>query len=190
MDSIEQTALRVQTEKRRHAPETSRVVRCPFGRGVHVEAFEPHGPFELRLEATDGAGSLAAWLDDAWWTDILQRWGDDAVTIISEPTRDALLHPVLLHQLEMLRRVAPGWRIVGVAFRNDFAATDFVAVGTLAAGPYHEVRFVDAVRPARSAEASSASVPTLAELFAAIRAEQERTGRSTPVLVRMPALDA
>lgn len=192
MDSLEPSEMRQETQRRRRAPDCSRVVRLPFGQGVRLDTLDAHPPLDLRLEATDSAGALATWLDDGWWTQLLSRWCDETVTVTLSPTRDALLHPVLLHQLEMLRRVALAWRLIGIAYRDDVRPNDPAAVRALSTSPYHEVRFLDAVRPVQTRRQESEACAPLADLLAAIRADQLRHGRTTPILVRAPidAVDA
>lgn len=175
---------RLATERRRRPPgDTTRLV-VTFGGGGEIDCKNTDGPIELRVEPTDRDGHLAEWLDDTWWTKLIERWGDDAVTITIAPTRDALLHPVVLHHLEMLQRVVPAWRIVGHAYLDDAGGEQ--AIRQLAMSPYHEVRFVDRLRPGTQPLDRCVGAPGIGALFAAVREEQARVGARRPVLVRMP----
>lgn len=149
----------------------------------------------LIIEATGPAGEPAAWLDDSWWTDVIQVWGEEAISIHFAPTPGALLHPVVLHQVDMLRRVVPWWRVLGFAYHDDIRTDEQITA--LVRSNYDEVRFFDAPRPDGSfnglnsvenaSRNGSARVRPLAELFGAIRFEQTRLGCTRLILVRLPA---
>jgi hypothetical protein len=139
----------------------------------------------VTIEATDSAGELAGWFDDYWWTDLIERWGDEAVTLHIAPTQGALLHPIVLHQMEMVSRVAARWRMVGHAYRSDVASDEVVEL--LASSPYHEVRFIDQPRPEGSLRGGHGTQELgVDEVFARVRREQISIGASRPVLVRLP----
>jgi len=143
------------------------------------------GPIELTIEATNAEGDLAAWFDDFWWTDVIERWGYEPVTIHLAPTPQALLHPVVLHQMEMVRRVAPRWRTVGHVYSHDVTSDD--ATESIACSPYHEIRFLDKERRgAVESERQGKALP-IDELFGRIRREQSRLRTMRPVLVRIPS---
>jgi hypothetical protein len=149
----------------------------------------------LIIEATGPTGEPAAWLDDGWWTDVMQVWGEEAMTIHLAPTPGALLHPVLLHQVDMVHRVVPWWRVLGFAYQDDVRTDEHIAA--LVRSTYDEVRFFDTLRPASApqgdsplegaARSHSTRVRPLAELFGAIRFEQARLGCTRLILVRLPA---
>lgn len=143
-----------------------------------------HGMIELTVEPTDPEGMLSGWFDDSWWTDVVQRWGDDAVTIHVAPTPIAVLHPVVLHHVEMIRRVSPRWRIVGYAYSNDICIDEDIEI--LNSSLFHEVRFMDEPRPRIGAADRMEPIP-LEKLFARIREGQARKGTSSPVLIRLPS---
>ncbi|MFQ5590992.1 MAG: hypothetical protein ACE5HE_07510 [Phycisphaerae bacterium] len=186
MDVNERIATRESTQKMRNPPGEPLRITASFADAAVLSAEHPAGPKEITLEATSAEGELASWFDDYWWIDLIERWGYDAVTLQIEPTPGALLHPVVLHQMEMVGRVAPRWRMVGHAYRSDVSSDDSVAL--IAASPYNEVRFLDQTRP-------GSPVPTgpgrwglsIDELFGRIRREQVRIGATRPVLVRLPA---
>lgn len=117
--------------------------RVPYaGRGEFVEP-RIEGEAELILELTDEEGELAPWFDDFWWVDVLTRFKNRAVTFHISPTPAALLHPVVLHQLEMICRLEPTWRIVGYAYRKELEQCEADAV---ARSPYHQLWVVEGAR--------------------------------------------
>jgi hypothetical protein len=176
--------VREQVRQRRRAPRNPAKVRVPFDNGDVIQNAPP-GPAELSLSVTDRDGALADWMDDEWWTAALKRWGDEPVTVQIEPTPTALIHPVVLHYVEMLHRVAPHWRVVGHAFVDDIATDDEVSL--LAGSAYHEVRITDRPRNPRPESDRAAMHPPIERLFARIRTQQNRLRTSTPVLVRSPS---
>ena len=142
-------------------------------------------PIDLAIEATDADGLLASWLDDEWWTDVIVRFGESPVTVRFSPAPHALLHPLILVQLEMLRQVVPDWRTVGYGYLDD-VSTD-ADIETIARSWYHEIRFIDQCR--NGVPRSDRCLPNRAmgELFRMIRHAQSRIEKTTPVLVRMPS---
>lgn len=183
MDVGSQGRQRQATVQKRRAPGQPLRLVLPFDEPVLVRDDSPIGPIELDIETTNDEGEFAAWLDDAWWAEAITHWADDDVTVHIAPTPGALTHPVLLHQLEMLRRVVPGWRIVGVAYRDDVTPESDIAA--IAASPYHEIRFLDVCRPDRLG-AERIEPVALPVLFSRIRTVQAQRGALTPILVRLP----
>ena len=173
------------TERRRHRPREPLHINVRFDGSTNFPEEATPGPVELRIEATNDEGVLAEWCGDDWWAIVLQRWGDDEVTVRVEPTPEALFHPILRYQMEMLRRVAPRWRLIGHLFRDDVADDEALAV--LATSPYHEVRVFDDRRPSVVDAPRKAFVASCAELFARIRERQNKAGLISPVMVRLPA---
>ena len=184
MDLDGHSDMRRATEGSRQAPSEPTRIVATFDNGALGENIEP-GPIVLTIEATNGDSGLAPWLDDIWWTEVIQRWADCHVTVCIAPTPGALLHPVVLHQVEMLRRVVPDWRIVGHAHVDD-VASDHDAI-RLATAAYHEVRLLDQPRPGMASSDRCTWKLTLEELFGRVRNEQSRLGVTLPVLVRLPA---
>lgn len=174
------------TERRRHRPREPLHVDVRFDGTTNFPEEATPGPVELRLEATNDEGALAEWCGDDWWAIVLQRWGDDEVAVRVEPTPGALFHPILRYQMEMLRRVAPRWRLIGHMFRDD--VVDGETLGILATAPYHEIRVFDDRRPSVVDAPRTAFVATCAELFARVRERQNKAGLISPVMVRLPAL--
>jgi len=185
MDVETRTNIRLATEQRRLPPGEPLALTVVFGGMGELETSAASGPLDLTVEATDGHGDLAAWFDDYWWTEVIERWVDVSVTLHLAETPGALLHPVVLHQMEMVCRVAPRWRIVGHAYRDDIAGDE--AIEVLACSPYHEIRIKDLARPDRAHSNRLAMPMSVEEMFGRIRREQARIGASRPVLVRLPA---
>ena len=185
MDQEAITEAREATRRLRRPPSSPVHLRVSVDSGGELAEDVPSGPVELTVEVTNGEGKLADWLDDGWWTTAIERWGDDTLTVHVAPTPNALLHPVTLHQLEMLRRVAPRWRIVGHAFLEDLTSESDIRL--IAASPYDQIRFLDG--PRSNAAQSKRDLPRLSveEIFGQIRREEAELGVTRPVLVRLPS---
>jgi hypothetical protein len=184
------TGLEVRNAVREAVAQTR---RRPAKRGVITASSDSDGDFgsipnaiaiELVVEATTADGELAGWLDDVWWTAAFHDLADRTVTLHVSPTPGALLHPVVLSHLEMVRRVMPEWRIVGHACFKGSSGND--VANQVAVSPYHEVRSVDRSQVDVIASGGTADTDTLVDIFGRIRREQERLGVSSPILVRMP----
>lgn len=199
---------RAAAQSRRLRPPGASRLEVRFDE-VRVIGDEPQGcPGEILLDATNGEAMIAPWLTDDWWMELVVRWADDPLAIHVMPTPGALLHPLVLSQVEMLRRVVPGWRLIGHA---ELRAVDSeVAANTIAASPYHEIRVHDDVRssdrdrsvdethPCRESHPDTSpdhpdghsddSRPTglrIEQVFARIRARQQALGATKPILVRL-----
>ncbi|UCE61175.1 MAG: hypothetical protein JSU63_05380 [Phycisphaerales bacterium] len=185
MDSDSSVEQRRATQQKRRPPgEVVRVTARFDSDGVLQEDLTS-APAEVMIEATDSEGEVAVWFDDYWWTDLIERWVDDPITLHITQTPGALLHPVVLHQMEMVGRVAPRWRMVGHSYRSDVSTDD--AIESLACSAYHEVRFLDQTRPGAPRSDREGLDLSVDELFGRIRREQVRLGATRPVLVRLPA---
>ncbi|HNQ22659.1 MAG TPA: hypothetical protein PKK06_06155 [Phycisphaerae bacterium] len=149
---------------------------------MEVEETGERAPAELWLECTDADGRPAEWFHDLWWTEVLSRWGDLSVTVHVLPTPGALLHAVVVSAVEMVRRVAPRWRVVGHAYVDELGAD--AAVEALARSAYHEVRLIDQPRSTCRGDRSESSL-TLPEFLGRVRREQERLGVTRPILTRV-----
>ena len=185
MDEKTRMEVRQAAQTLRRAPGEPRRIQIRFNSEGRLDGGDVAAPFELTLEATNADGELATWFEDSWWTDVIERWGDDSITVHIAPSPAALLHMVVVHQLEMIRRVAPTWRIVGHVYRDDLVDDD--AIERLVLSPYDEVRVLDKTRhnPAPS-DRCSMDTP-LNEIFGRLRREQARVGTARPILVRLPA---
>ncbi len=171
--------------RRRQAPAVPHRLTIGVGADGTLDDIAAGASLELTLETTDADGEIATWFDDCWWTGIIDRFGDEKLTIHIAPTPAALLHSVVLYHLDMIYRVAPQWRVVGHAYRNDLC--DANAVVALGKSAYHEVRFFDQDRPGTMRSDRCLMGVPLDELFGQIRREQTRLDRTAPVLVRVPS---
>jgi hypothetical protein len=177
--------FRNAAQRRRLAPGPANQVLATFENGASISDVPCGGSIELAIEATNAQGELAEWLQDDWWSIILERWWDRSVTVRVAPTVSALLHPIVLHHCEMVRRVTVGWRLIGHAYNDDILTDNDIT--TLADSPYHEVRFIDQQRPGANRAERSESPAPLPVLFSRIRASQARRKITTPILVRLPS---
>lgn len=158
--------------------------RCTIradGDGAHAPADGPT-PTELYLEATDPTGEIAVWFDDAWWLESLQRWGGLRLAIHILPSQAALLHPVVLHHVAMVKRVAPNWRVVGYAYLHEINGE--AGIERLATSAYDEVRFVDGPRPNCRDLVPAGHTLRIEDLFSRVRRIQQQGGTTRPMLVR------
>ena len=184
MNASIRTELRRATQRSRKPPGSQTRLRIAFDGGGRLGEAVVSAPIELNIEATNSDRQLADWLDDLWWTELLQRWGVDPVSVHIAATPGALLHLVVLHHLDMLRRVAPKWRIVGHAYADDVRTQNDIE--QLAASSYHEVRFQDAARPGVNGSIPAETALPLSRLFGEIRRAQSALGVTRPILVRLP----
>ena len=138
----------------------------------------------IAIEATSPNGALAGWFDDFWWAAAVDCWGNEDATISLAATRDALLHPVVLHEITMIARAAPKWRTIAYAYADEIRTEDNIL--TLARSAYNEVRFRDSPRPGDGVTNRNASW-SLGELFGQVRRRQRDIGANRPILVRLPA---
>ncbi|MHC4064786.1 MAG: hypothetical protein ACYSUQ_14665 [Planctomycetota bacterium] len=141
-------------------------------------------PSELLIEATDPTGEVVDWFDDVWWMELLSRWKDDRLTVHILPTEAALLHPVVLHHVSMIKRVTPGWRVIAHGYCCDVNGD--AAVEALATSAYDEVRLLDGARPNAAGTQLPAHALRVEDLFSRVRQIQRRQGTTRPVLVRAP----
>ena len=125
---------------RRRPVKPQRIHFPADGIGEIIEV-EPAKPIELCIEATDAAGTLVPWLTDEWWIRTHSFCKDRIVTVVILPTPRSLLDTVVLYQLEMVRRIAPRWRIIGYAKISDVLEEPNVErwVHT----PYDEIRLCE-----------------------------------------------
>jgi len=175
-----------QTQGRRRRPVGPVQLSVPFNGSGELQGEDSGGPVEVTIQATNADGALADWLTDEWWAQLIVPWAERSVVLHVAATPAALLHPVVLHQLEMLRRVVPRWRLVGYVYRDDFAVPGDIELAARAA--YDEIRIYDQARPGRAETARMGCGMPTEQVLGEIRREQVRLGTSSPVLVRLPAL--
>ncbi len=142
----------------------------------------------LLIEATDHAGEVANWLDDAWWSRLFRQCASDPLTIEIAPTHGALLHPVVLHQLEMVRRIVANWRVIGEGYAGDFRTEDEIV--QLVTGPYHELRLHDGGHPDTIDCDPPEFVMGVDDLIKLLRSQIDGTPFASPTLVRLPRRDS
>ena len=141
-------------------------------------------PTELRLETTEVDGRIATWFDDTWWLETLRRWKDRPLTIHILPTPDALLHPIVLHELEMVRRLLTPWRVIGHCYLSEIAQP--VLMPRVAVNQYDEVRIIDADRPESDDYNVRPARMTLDEVLDRVRVIQIEQQAHRPLLTRAP----
>jgi len=171
---------------RRQRPQPHCSIRVDASSDGSLGSKDPPIPTDLFVEATAPDGETAIWFDDWWWMECLSRWKNEVITVHIEPTPAALLHPVVLHHVEMVRRVASNWRIVGHCWLGELdldASPDGIA-----RSPYHEVRIIDAPMPDAQADANAHRPARLQDLITAVRRAQKAIDRTLPMLARETAL--
>lgn len=173
------------TTQRRLRPSSMTQLVATFDGGGTLSDHPRHGPIRIDVEATNAGGELAKWFGDDWFTDLIHRFGDDFVTLHIAPTPDALLHPCVIYEAEMLRRVVPHWRVIITAYLSDVQTAE--AVRGVAESPYHEVRFLDETRPTIMTGSRLGLDWSVTDLFGRIRREQGTSTGRVPVLVRLPS---
>lgn len=157
----------------------------PFADGDISKLADITGPADLVLEATNDGGELAPWFVDEWWVDLIERFAEHPITIVIAPTQASLVNADVLHYMEMLHRVTPNWRLIAFAFPGDLRSLDDIEL--IARSPYHEVRFIDSMRPGVKKDERMTTDLPLEELFGGIRRTQAEVNAKRPVLVRLPA---
>ncbi len=170
---------------RRRRPTGIHMIEFPaMGDGSHGPKTGPF-PEELRLETTYENGQIASWFDDNWWLETLHRWKDRPLTIHILPTPEALLHTIVLHELEMVRRLQISWKLIGHCYLSDVAHPQLVT--RAAVNQYDEIRIIDEHRtPSESYEVRPAKL-TIAEVFEQIKTIQASEKVSAPLMTRSPA---
>ena len=102
------------------------------------------------------------------------------------PSEAALLHPVVLHFVAMIARVAPKWRVVGYGYAAEISGD--AAIERLATSAYDEVQFVAGVRPGICSTAPPPHALRVEDLFNRVRRIERERGLSRPVLTRARSL--
>lgn len=185
MDARMRTDQRSDAVRRRRKPGEGRIVHIPFDGNVPPAPADAEPPAEIIIDATDAAGVSADWLTDYFWLDILQQWSSQPVVIRFQPTHESLLNPVVLHQVNMLRRVAPEWRIVGECYLSDLAVEGRIAQAAVTG--YHEIRVLDANRPGAPNSGHPLRLEDAAKRFRQVQTASQKT---TPIFVRCPVRTA
>lgn len=170
----------------RHRPATPQQFTFAADPVADVMPRRLDGPAEFFIEATHADGTVAAWLDDVWWLEVLGRWKDDRLTVHFLPSPAALLHPVLLHLVSMVKRIAPEWRLLAHGYLGDINGT--AAIEMLAGSAYDEIRLTDRQRPTPAADPPNPHPLRLSDLFSRVRQLQRARGATRPILVRTTIL--
>jgi hypothetical protein len=137
----------------------------------------PDVSLEIYVEVTTAEGHRAPWLVDEWWIQTHSLCGQRPVTIVIMPTPHALLDDVLKHQLEMVRRIVPEWRLIGYATFEEAHCNPNPDGWTLT--PYDEIRFCGEGQPTVKVERLVAGAAQLPRVQGRRRACL-RLSRSTP----------
>ncbi len=165
---------REMTAQRRRRPGAGRTLAIPF-HGLDDFIADPHEPpAEIALEATGQHGETAIWLDDFFWLSLLKPWSQYPVRIRFKNTPAGLLHPVVLHQLNMLRRVAPAWRLIAECGVDALA--DEARRRDAALSGYHEIHLLG------DNGGQTIPIPELGNLLAQMRQIQAANQRTTPII--------
>ena len=176
------------TESTRQRPR-SRPILCVAAAATGDCGFcEREVPGELHLEATDDLGEAADWFNDNWWMEALERWQDHPLAVHILPTPQALLHPVVVHHIEMLYRVAPRWRRIGHCYVDDVVADEDIRY--LAISSYDELRVIDSFRPGTGKSDSELREVKVEKLIGRVRRVQASVGATRPLLIRVPPAGA
>ena len=184
MDAWTRDNERRLSEMRRRKPHPPSIVSLAADGCGDLGSADAAPPDRLHLEITYPTGATAAWFDDLWWIGALERWKQHPLSVHVLPTLHALLHPVTLHHLEMLRRVAARWRRVGHAYLDDVYLDDDVA--RLAAAPYDEVSIIDGFRPNTGKAPAEMRGLSFQALVGRVMRLQGAMKVERPVLVREP----
>lgn len=141
MDARMREKRRQQIARCRRRPLQPQRIYFPAGGIGECIEIEPARPIELCIEATDALGNVVPWLTDEWWIRTHSFCKDRTVTVVLLPTPRNLLDEVVLHQMAMVRRIAPKWRIFGYALYADAQTEPDIErwLGT----PYDEIRFCE-----------------------------------------------
>ena len=173
---------RIATQGTRRRPTNDSRLEVTFDE-VRVEGVVGDcRPAEVAIHATNSERVIAPWLTDGWWMELVSRWADDPLVVQVMPTPGAVLHPVVLVQMEMLRRVAPAWRLIGHAHAEELDSER--AARIIAGSPYHEIRVPAA--PATTVATPPPLRPArIEQVFSRIRQRQQQLGTTKPILIRL-----
>ncbi len=163
--------------KRRGKPGRVLIVRIPFDGTNDWEPQQSSPPTEIHLESTGASGETAVWLDDHFWMSLIQLWAQETIAVHFLATPGSLTNPVVRHQLNMLRRVVPNWRLIGHCYASDL--TEDGVLSQAALGSHHELRLSDAHRPGMQVSGHPLKIQDIA---ARIRKIQAANNRTTPIV--------
>ncbi len=141
-------------------------------------------PTDIRLETTFDNGQISPWFVDDWWIAMLRRFKDHSLSLHVLPTTDALLHPIVMHELEMVRRLQTPWRLIGHCYLDDVGHSMLVHKISLA--PYDEIRVITADRPQDDRSVKRVAQLSFEELAKRVRTQQIAEKMVYPLLTRAP----
>ncbi len=145
-------------------------------------------PTDLFIEATDASGELAVWFDDFWWMEVLSRWANNAMVVHFLPSRHAMLNPVVLHQVNMIARVAPLWRPAGYAYSAEINGDDDIT--TMACSAYAELRLQEGARPGSGQARLKAHSMRIEDIVGRVSRIQKQRGTTRPILILAKSIPA
>lgn len=178
MSTLLRKKQRMSTMQRRRKPGSGRCLQFAFDTDGSLAGIEGDAPLEIHLEATNAEGEAASWLDDYFWMELIQRWSDAPISIQLQPTPSGLLHGIIAHQLNMLRRVVPHWRLIGQCYLSDLEADGVIERAAVAV--YHEIHIIDGRRP----DVVDSKHPLrIEDAIAKIRQVQRANKRNAPIVV-------
>jgi hypothetical protein len=184
MDTTTLTDRRKLAGARRRKPTRPEVFELPANDGGRRPREDGPRPSELRLETTYPGGRIVEWFEDNWWLETLRLWKDRRLAIHILPTPDALLHPIVLHEIEMIRRMETPWTVIGHCYLSDVNHPTLVS--RVATSPYDEVRIIDALRPVTDEYDVRPGKFSIAEFLDQVRAAQITERAVTPLLTKAP----
>lgn len=178
MDAKMRENRRQEVSQRRKSPTLPQRIYFTVAGQEECLEIEPNGAIELCIETTDAQGILVPWLTDEWWIRTHSVCKDRIVTVIILPTPGGVLDSVVIYQLEMVRRIAPKWRIIGYALGED--AGKEPQLDRWITTPYDEIRFCE-----KSACPSNNGISEAARVLVAQADELPRRNGTHRTLVRM-----
>ncbi|MCA9252275.1 MAG: hypothetical protein R3E58_09170 [Phycisphaerae bacterium] len=178
MSTLLRKEQRISTMQRRRKPGNERCLQFAFDADGSLAGIEGDAPQEIHLEATNKEAEAAPWLDDYFWMELIQRWSDAPISVHFQPTKGSLLHGIIIHQLNMLRRVVPHWRLIGQCYLSDLEAEGVIEQAAVTV--YHEIHVIDARRPGAP---ESRHPLRIDDAIATMRKVQRANKRNTPIVV-------
>jgi hypothetical protein len=178
MSTLLRKEQRMSTMQRRRKPGNERCLQFAFDAEGSLAGLDGDAPQEIHLEATNTDAEAAPWLDDYFWMELIQRWSDAPISVHFQPTKGSLLHGIIIHQLNMLRRVVPHWRLIGHCYLSDLEAEGVIE--QTAVTVYHEIHVIDGRRPGA---VDSRHPLRVEDAVATMRKVQRANKRNTPIIV-------
>ncbi len=185
MDVITSEQNRTVTAARRRAPAGTKTIHIKADSNGSLGDELGMFPTDIRIDCTYDDGQITTWFSDDWWIDLLQRFKDRSLNLHIMPTAEALLHPIVLHELEMVRRLQTPWRLIGHCYLSDVGHP--MLVNKIVFSPYDEIRIVTDERPCNGSAVKQSASLSLAELLDRVKTQQIADRTVYPLLTRAPA---